>query len=358
MVVARPGSPEAGDYAINRAVQRKAILPPLKRRAQRHDWYGILIRIAIAMGLIFLAFLLLWLDRGGLKDNIDGHLSFSDILYFTMITVTTVGYGDIVPVTDRARLIDAFLITPIRVFLWLVFLGTAFEFLFKRSWENWRMKRIQRKLCNHIVIAGFGHSGRKAMDELLASGTPIKDIVVIDCEVEAIETAREAGAATIRGDASRDEILAAVHVERASNVIVSAGRDDTSILVVLTARHLAPNVRIAVAVRNDDNESLARQAGADVVVNPVSFTGLLLATASQGAHVADYIADLVTTEGAVALREREVREDEVGLSLKDVCRGLAVRLHRGEKAYSPWDGPANKIEKGDLIMEIIPTAAA
>ena len=179
--------------------------------------------------------------------------------------------------------------------------------------------------------------------------------VVIDCDEQAIETAREAGAATIRGDASRDEILAAVHVERASNIIISAGRDDTSILVVLTARHLAPKVRIAVSVRNADNEDLARQAGADVVVNPVSFAGLLLATSRQGAHVADYIADLVTTEGMVAIREREATEDEVGQSLRDVCRGLAVRLHRGTKAYSPWDKGSESIERGDMILEIVPT---
>ena len=73
----------------------RAHLPPLKRRAQRHEWQGVLIRIGIALGLIMLAFSLLWLDRGGLRDNVDGQLSFSDILYFTMITVTTVGYGDL-----------------------------------------------------------------------------------------------------------------------------------------------------------------------------------------------------------------------------------------------------------------------
>jgi len=336
----------------------KATLPPLKRRAHRHEWQGVAVRLAMALGLIMLAFSLLWIDRAGLRDNVDGHLTFSDIIYFTMITVTTVGYGDIVPVTERARLIDAFAITPIRVFLWLIFLGTAFDFLFKRSWENLRMRNIQRQLSNHIILAGFGHSGRKALEELLAGGTDIKDVVVIDCEAEAIDTAREAGAATIRGDASRDEILTAVHVERASTVIVSAGRDDTSVLVVLTARHLAPNVRIAVAVRNADNESLARQAGADVVVNPVSFAGLLLATSSRGAHVADYIADLVTTEGKVALRERPATEDEIGRSLKDIRQGLAVRLHRDGQPLSPWDIAADRIEKGDLIMEIVPTASA
>ena len=112
-------------------------------------------------------------------------------------------------------------------------------------------------------------------------------IVVIDSDAERIELAKAAGVATIRGDTTRDEVQKAVHLERASSLIVSCGRDDTSILTVLTARHLAPTVRIAVAIRNSDNEAVAHQAGANVVVNPVSFTGLLLASTSHGEHIAD-----------------------------------------------------------------------
>ena len=333
---------------------RKGDLPPLQRRAHSEDWHGLAIRVAIALGLVALAFSILWIDRDGLRDNTDGVLSFSEVIYFTMITVTTVGYGDIIPVTERARLIDAFLITPIRVFLWLIFLGTAFEFLVKKSWENWRMSRIQRTLCDHVILAGFGKSGQKAMDELVAGGTDIKDIVVVDCEDEAVEIACRAGAASIKGDATRDEILKAVHIERAKSLIVSCGRDDTSVLVVLTARHLAPNLHIAVGVRNVDNEDLAHQAGANVVINPVSFAGLLLATASQGQHLADYLHDLVTTEGHVMLREREARPEEVGQSLKDICNGLAVRLYRGGIVHAPWD-KSSKIQRGDMILEIVPT---
>jgi voltage-gated potassium channel len=333
---------------------RKGDLPTLQRRTRREDWHGLAMRVVIALALIALAFSILWLDRNGLRDNTDGHLTFSDVIYFTMITVTTVGYGDIIPITERARLLDAFLITPIRVFLWLIFLGTAFEFLLKRSWENWRMRKIQQTLCDHVILAGFGQSGQKAMDELVAGGTDIKKVVVVDCDDAAVETACQSGAASIKGDATRDEVMKAVHIERAASLIVSCGRDDTSVLVVLTARHLAPKLHISVAVRNTDNEDLARQAGANVVINPVSFTGLLLATASQGEHLADYLHDLFTTEGHVVLREREARPEEVGKSLQRACNGQAVRLYRGGVVHAPWD-PTTRIKRGDMILEIVPT---
>jgi len=330
-------------------------LPTLQRRTLR-AWHGLAVRVAIAISLIVIAFLLLWFDRGGLRDNVDGHLTIADVIYFTMVTVTTVGYGDIIPISERARLIDAFLITPIRIFLWLIFLGTAAEFLIKRSWETWRMRKIQQTLNGHIVLAGFGRSGQKAMEELLSADTPVGDIVVIEADPEAIELAKSFGVAAIRGDSTRDELQKAVHIERAKCMIVSCGRDDTSILTVLTARHLAPQLRIAVAIRNADNEDLAKQAGANVVVNPVSFTGLLLATTSHGEHLAEYLADLATTRGNVRLREREATKEEVGQLLKDVTGGRALRLYRGEEIFCPDDtGP--RIEPGDTILEIVANAA-
>ena len=312
-------------------------------------------RVAIAISLLVIAFAILWFDRDGLRDNIDGHLSFADVIYFTMITVTTVGYGDIVPISERARLFDAFLITPIRVFLWLIFLGTAAEFLLKRSWENWRMQRIQHTLRNHVILAGFGRCGQNAMAELLADGMAVSKIVVIDADPEAIEVAKRAGVATITGDATRDEVQKAVRVESAERMIVSCGRDDTTILTVLTARQLAPKLRISVAIRNADNEDLAHQAGADVVVNPVSFTGLLLAASGHGEHLAEYIRDLATARGDVRLREREARPDEVGQYLKEACEGRALRLYRGAQALSPWDPSPPRIEAGDQILELVMT---
>lgn len=62
----------------------------------------------------------MYLDRGGLRDQVDGDMSFLDVVYFTMVTVTTVGYGDIVPVSDRARVLDAVVVSPIRIFVWFI----------------------------------------------------------------------------------------------------------------------------------------------------------------------------------------------------------------------------------------------
>ena len=109
---------------------RKGDLPPLQRRVHSEDWHGLAIRVAIALGLIALAFALLWLDRDGLRDNTDGKLSFSDVIYFTMITVTTVGYGDIIPITERARLLDAWWISffpGLAIFLTVLALNLAGE---------------------------------------------------------------------------------------------------------------------------------------------------------------------------------------------------------------------------------------
>lgn len=255
-------------------------LPPLTRRSAASPWRKLGVRALLAISLLALAFALLWFDRDGLRDNVDGAVTFADTLYFTMITITTVGYGDIVPVTEKARLIDAFLLTPIRLFIWLIFLGTAFELLFKRVWEKWRMARIQEGLCGHVVIAGFGKNGSSTAQRLIEGGLSVDRLVVIDCREEACEEARRLGAAVIVGDASRDELLEAVRIREARRLIVSAGRDDTGILIALSARKLAPALQIAIAIRNEDNEDIAHAAGASHVVNPVTVTASLLAGAT------------------------------------------------------------------------------
>lgn len=326
----------------------------LRRTSRLRPWAQFGVRMAIMIGMIVFIVTFHWIERDALKDNIDGHITFSDVIYFTMISATTTGYGDIVPVTERARLFDALIVTPIRVFFLLLLAGTAYTFIIKRTWNRWLMKLIQKNLRDHILLAGFGISNDKALEELLARGTPAKRIVVIDNDQEALDRAAECGVAVLLGDAARDETLLAAHVERTAALLVSTGRDDSNILVTLTARKLAPNVKISVTIRETDNEDIARQAGADTVINPVSFTGLLLASSLEGPYRADYIADLATSAGTVELRERVIGPDEVGCSLNEICTGQAVRLIRDGKPHAATDG--HRLAPGDRILEIIDSA--
>ena len=328
----------------------------LRRKSPLPVWAQIGWRLVLVLGLLFFAIAVHWFERDGLRDHLDGHVSFADVIYFTMISITTTGYGDVVPVTDTTRMFDALVVTPIRVFFVLIFIGTAYTFIFRRTWDKWRMAKLQKTLGNHIVVAGFGTSGSEAVDELIARGTRAQDIVVIDCEEQALERAESLGCAILNADATRDKTLQAVHVERARALVVSAGSDDTSILITLTARHLAPGLNISVAVRNEDNELLARQAGASTVINPVSFAGLLLAGSTHGAHIADYIADLASSSGRVRLHERAVAPDECGKPLADIADGLGVRLYRDGRPYGCWEPEARSLRPGDSIVEILPTA--
>lgn len=326
----------------------------LRRRSSLPVWADLLWRVLLVVALIGIVLALHWFGRDGLKDNYDDGISFIDVLYFTTVTVTTVGYGDIVPVSPEARLFEAIFVTPIRLFVWLIFLGTAYNLFFRNILHRWRMARIQAQLTGHIIVTGFGTSGAEAVRELLARGEKPESIVVIDPRETALAEAEEIGCNVMAGDSTRDATLKAVAVERARSMIVSAGRDDTSILITLTARHLAPQLPISIVVRNEDNELPARQAGATTVINPVSFAGLLLAGSTSGRHIADYMADLAAAGGRVKLAERPVRQEEIGKPLSAISPGIGVRIYRGDRPVGFWEAGSSALQPGDLIVEIVP----
>lgn len=330
----------------------------LRRRSTLPIWVDLAWRMALIIGLIAIVLVVHWIYRDGLHDNLDSHITFVDVLYFTTVTVTTVGYGDIVPVSQGARLFETFVVTPIRLFVWLIFLGTAYSFFLRNYVYRWRMARIQKALHDHIVIAGFGTSGSEAVREMIERGTNPERIVVIDMSEERLAEAEALGCNVLRGDATRDSTLSDVRIANARTAMVSAGRDDTSILITLTTRHLAPNIPISVVVRNEDNELPARQAGATTVINPVSFTGLLLAGSGNGPHIAEYIADLAAASGRIQLNERPVLAEEIGQPLSAIKTGLGVRIYRGERIIGFAEADAKVLQAGDMVIEIIPNYAA
>jgi len=308
-------------------------------------------RLGIVGLLFFLVFSLLWWDRDGLRDQIDGEISFTDVVYFTMITVTTVGYGDIVPVSTRARLLDALVVTPIRLGVWFLFLGTAYQLIIRQYMEGYRMAKLQATLTRHLIICGFGHTGLSTTKELLARGVRADRIVVIDRQEERVRLAGSLGVGAFQADATHEAVLRDAAIDKAKAVIIAAGRDDTSALMLLTARHLNPTVRIIASAKEEENVKLFKQGGADAIVSPATFGGYIIAAAVDHGHMVHYLDDLLTAGGKVSLVERPVRSDEIGKTPADLKPEIVLRLYRGNGMESLLDlEQAGRLQAGDILV--------
>ncbi len=309
-----------------------------------------MIRASLVLAMFALVLAIFWFDRDGLHDNQDDSISFSDVVYFTMVSVTTVGYGDIVPVTRQARLIDALLVTPIRLFIWLIFVGTAYQLVLQRLIEDFRMRRLQARLQGHVVVCGFGHAGRCAAAELVARGLDKQHILIVDLDQARIEEAAELGYIGILGDASREQTLSETMLEHARALLVCTDRDDTNVLITLTARNLAPQVRIVSRVEEGENDKLLRQSGANATVLPSRVGGILMADSIESSHLATYVMDLISAGGQVTLMERAPRPEEIGHRPFE-SRALILRVLRGQRSYGFWESDL-RIQAEDKLIVI------
>lgn len=314
-------------------------------------------QILLNRGLLLLSLLgsvvaAFWFERDGLKDHLDGHVSFRDVLYFTAVTISTVGYGDIVPASHSTRLLDAAIVTPLRLLMWFIFLGTAYEFTMQRWLEQFRVNYLQRNLNNHLVICGYGHSGQSAAAEALAKGTDRRQIVVLDRDEKRLAQAVEAGFIGVRGDACQAGTLKDCGVERARAVLVCVGRDDTAVLLVLTIRQLSASVRVVCNVEDIENASLIVQAGANSTIMPATVGGYLMANSIESPRVADYINDLLSASGPVELVEREARASEIGRPLRELGPGIVVRIHRDGETIGFWEQERARVQQRDILLEI------
>lgn len=310
--------------------------------------------VAILFGAVILVFAI---DRDGLRDSLDDNVSFADVIYFAFVTITTVGYGDIVPVTTTARLIDALFVTPVRLFVWAIFLGTAYQFVAQRIIEDFRMRLRQSRLSDHIVICGYGLSGRSAAGELIRRGENPAHIVIIDQDENALLEAADAGMVGLRGDATREALLGDANIRDARTAIVCLGRDDTAVLCTLTMRSLAPELRIVAMVKEAENERLLQRGGASATICPSTVSGILMANSISSSRVASYVYDMLTVDGRVMLKERSAQTEDIGRRATELRDGIALRIHRGDAVIGFWETEA-KIQEGDRLLVVAPRLGA
>jgi voltage-gated potassium channel len=308
-------------------------------------------RVIGAMLALAAAVALVYLDRDGYRDVNEDGLTLLDAVYYATVSLSTTGYGDITPVSQAARLVNVLVITPLRILFLIVLVGTTLEVLTERSRQALRIQRWRSKVSDHVVVVGYGTKGRSAVAALLGDGTPPESIVVVDTDAASLEAGSALGLVTVAGSGTRAEVLRLAGVPRARSVIVAVNRDDTAVLVTLTARELAVRADIVASVREAENVHLLRQSGANSVVVSSETAGRLLGIATTTPSVVEMIEDLLTPDAGFAIAERDVEPAEAGGSprhLGDIVLGV-VRHGRLYRVDSPT---VDAIEPGDRLLYI------
>ena len=312
---------------------------------------AILRRVAVAVTIVLLNWGLVILERDGYTDAADGELSIVDALYYTTVTLSTTGYGDITPVTTGARLTNALLVTPMRFLFVLVLVGTTIQVLTERSRDQFKVARWRSRVKEHVIICGYGTKGRSAVRALIQRGLDKDNIVVIENDHEAIEQASAAGLATVHGSSASDAVLREAEVDRASSVIIAVNRDDTAVLTTLTVRQIAPKITIVAAVREGENADLLTQSGADSVITSSDAAGRLLGLATRSPATVGVVEDLIAYGRGLDLVEREVRPDEVGASPQETGAPVLAVVRGGSTL--PYDDPqVAQLRAGDRLIYV------
>jgi voltage-gated potassium channel len=307
-------------------------------------------RMLLALGLLVLSTVIVYLQRGGYRDNAHPGqpLTLLASVYYATVTLSTTGYGDIVPVTAGARLANTVLITPIRVIFLIVLVGTTLEVLTERTRANWRIARWRSKVNGQAIVVGYGTKGRSVIATLRECGVPNASIVVIDIAAEPVAEANAAGLVAIAGDATRRDVLASAEAARAAQVVIAVKRDDTAVLITLTARQLNPDAVIVAAVQERENEPLLRQSGANHVVVSSEAAGRLLGISTMRPSAARVMADLLKGR-SLDLTERPVNAAEVGRAPRDAADAVIAVL-RDQSLLAVDDPEAGRLLAGDQLI--------
>jgi len=318
-------------------------------------WRTVFNRLAILLALYLLVLAFFLWDKEGLRDSTKApgqHITTLDLVYFTAITMSTVGYGDIVPVTPLARTIDILLVTPIRVIVWLLFVGTTVQFTYSRFREDYALQKLKETLRNHTIVCGYGMTGRAAAEELVQMGGSRDNIIVVDDDADVCQQASDDGFNAIKGDGTREAILEIADIKDASNILVSTNRDDTNILICLTAKNLNQKITIAAAVNQTENLKLMKSSGASTTVVPSMAGGHILAASTRFDDQVSLLEDLLTTGGKIKLMQETVGEKLKGKLVADVEDCIVIGLDRSGKRISINEMKKTILEPGDVLISI------
>lgn len=310
-------------------------------------------RLLAALAILAGTVVLVWLDRDGYRDSNGDGISLIDTIYYTTVTLSTTGYGDIAPASDRARLINALVITPARIGFLVLLIGTTIEVLTTQGRELIRVSRWRKHMDHHVVVVGYGTKGRSAVDTLVSNGLSREAIVIVDPGRPALEDAHADGIAVVTGDATRREVLKRAGVDHADQVIVTTDRDDTNVLTTLTVRQLNPDAWIVAAAREQENAPLMKQSGANSVITSSDAVGRLLGLSSLSPTLGSVMEDLLTYGEGLEVAERDLLVTEVGKQPQQLPDQV-IAVVRDERVFRYFDPAVTQLARGDRLVVVRP----
>ncbi|SMF62575.1 voltage-gated potassium channel [Streptomyces sp. Amel2xC10] len=205
---------------------------------------------------------------------------------------------------------------------------------------------------DHTVVVGFGTKGRSAIRTACASGLSKDQVVVIDPSAKMVEAATAEGYEGVVGDATRSDVLRKAEVQRAGRIVIATQRDDTAVLVALTARQLNPNAKIVAAVREEENAPLLKQSGADEVITSAGAAGRLLGVSVLSPAAGLVMEDLIQQGNGLDLVERPVTKAETGRGPRET-EDLVVSVVRGHRILAYDDPAIGVLEPTDRLVTIV-----
>lgn len=242
-----------------------------------------------------LLFILIFLGTAGYVFIAD--YSWINGLYMTVITISTVGFKEVEPLDNDAKIFTIFLIiTSITLFGYIISVIT--DYIANNKFiEELKLKQVERKiqrLKNHTIVCGYGRNGKQAMARL---GSHEKDCVIIENDPELImEIEAEGKMLYVRGDGTNDEVLESAGISKASSLITTLPSDADNLYVVLSARQLNPDCTIVSRASNDSSDRKLKVAGADNVIMPDKLGGAHMASLVITPDVIEFI-DRLSIEG-------------------------------------------------------------
>lgn len=284
--------------------------------------------------------------------------SFLDSLFMTVITITTVGYEEVHPLTSGGRIFSIFLILGGASGV-LYTLTTIVQYILEGDlgtiWGRRRMRNRIEHLREHFILCGFGRVGETIATTFQEEGVPF---VVVENDVERIAHLQHSRHLYIEGDATSDEVLREAGIERAKGLVAAVGTDVTNTYITLTARELCPSLFIEARANSQEAEKKLRIAGASRVVSPNSIGGRRMAMLAIRPAVVDFIDDVAGRTGSDLQMENVAISDESALAGQTIAffrecskaNVLAINKRDGKLLANP---PGDeKIMAGDSLIVI------